>query len=82
MGFKGAPQKRGVGFLLFFFSPLTEEFNIKNWRGKLVICAAAPNSFHTVTLGNEVEMTQHANLTVSMLLTRHTAPPPEDASPG
>lgn len=33
-------------------------------------------------LGNEVEMTQHGNPTVSTPLTRRTAPPPNTTSPG
>lgn len=40
----------------------------------MAICPAAPNSFHTVMLEDEVEMTHHANPTVSTLLTRRTAP--------
>lgn len=59
---------------LFFFG---KEVKIKNWRGKLVICPAAPNSFHIVILGNEMEITQHANPTVNTLLMKHTALTPK-----
>lgn len=41
----------------------------------MAICPAAPNSFHTVMLEDEVEMTQHANPTISTRLTRSTTPP-------
>lgn len=40
----------------------------------MAICPAVPNSFHTVTLEDEVEMTQHANPTVSTPLTRRGVP--------
>lgn len=47
-----------------------------------MICPAAPNSFHTVRLGNKVETMQHANPAVSTLLTGCTAPLPKDGSLG
>lgn len=81
MAFKGVPApKKSSGISPSFFPPSLER--VQYWRGKLAICPAAPNSFHTVSLGNEVETTQQANPTVSTVLTRCTAPPPEDASPG
>lgn len=64
--FKGPLKKRAVGFLLT---------SVSHWRGKLAICPAAPNSFHTVMLENEVEMTRHANPTISTPLMRRTTPP-------
>lgn len=65
--FQGSSQKKEKRWNFIPPTP-TKELNIKNRRGKSVICPAAPNSLHTATLGSEVEITQHANPTVSIPL--------------